>query len=136
MAGSSQSNDDDAISGINVTPLVDVMLVLLVIFMITAPVIYQTAIKIELPAAKTGEQRKNTPLSFTLSKDGRLQLDGHDVAMEELGAKVKAAMAKEPDGTAVIHADKDTPHGRVIELMDVLRDAGLLRFALSVQQKK
>ena len=136
MASSSSSSDDDVISGINVTPLVDVVLVLLVIFMITAPVIYQNAIKVELPAAKTGEQRRESPLNFTLTKDGGILLDAKPVDLGTVGASVKQALARNPEETAVINADKSTPHGRVIELMDALREAGMYRFALSVEGRQ
>src|SRR6476659_6646273 len=73
MAGGfGSTSEDDVISGINVTPLVDVVLVLLIIFMITAPVLYQSAIKVQLPKAKTGEQSNKSPLSFSISKEGSL----------------------------------------------------------------
>ncbi|MCC7440716.1 MAG: biopolymer transporter ExbD [Bdellovibrionales bacterium] len=137
MAGGSGGfgQDDDVISGINVTPLVDVVLVLLVIFMITAPAIYQTAIQVELPSAKTGDQRADTPLEVSVTKDGEMTLGKAVVSLDQIRAKVKEVIASKPDATAIIHADRATAHGRVVEIMDTLRDAGLFRFALSVKTK-
>ncbi|HTL11206.1 MAG TPA: biopolymer transporter ExbD [Bdellovibrionota bacterium] len=135
MAGPA-NQEDDIISGINVTPLVDVMLVLLVIFMITAPAIYQTSIQVELPSAKTGQQSASSPLQISVSKEGEFFVEKERVSMDQIKERVKAAVAKAPDATAIIQADRATSHGTVVELMDALRDAGLYRFALSVQSKQ
>ena len=135
MAGNANNSDDDAISGINVTPLVDVVLVLLIIFMVTAPVIYQSAIKVQLPKAQTGEvSPKNIPLSFTISKDGTLYW-GKDIisSWEELGRRLAKLGPEASNMTAIIGADAAVPHGSVIRLMDALRQAGLVHFALSVE---
>jgi biopolymer transport protein ExbD len=134
MAGSfGSSSDDEMISGINVTPLVDVVLVLLIIFMITAPVLYQSAIKVQLPKAKTGEQSEKSPLSFTLNRDGKLMWDKDEISWEALGKRLQALGPNVSQETAIISADEVTPHGIVIKLMDALRQAGLTRFALNVE---
>jgi biopolymer transport protein ExbD len=135
MAGGFQS-DDDVIAGINVTPLVDVVLVLLVIFMITAPIIYQSAIKVKLPQAKSGEDVQKSPLSFTLTQAGELSLGQEKLDWNTLGARVATLGAAVSEETAVISADENTAHGTVIRLMDILRQAGVTRFALNVQSKK
>lgn len=129
------SSDDDVISGINVTPLVDVVLVLLIIFLITAPVLYQSAIKVQLPKAATGEAAQKSPLQFTLDKSGQIQWDKEKLDWAGLSAKLTAMGDKAAQETAVISADKETAHGTVIRLMDTLRQAGLTRFALSVEGK-
>src|SRR3954463_5329180 len=89
MAGGFGGSDDDFISGINVTPLVDVVLVLLVIFLITAPVIYQSAIKVQLPKAQTGEE-KGAPsaFQFTLGKDGAIAWNEQKMDWETLERKL------------------------------------------------
>lgn len=132
MAGGFQS-DDDVISAINVTPLVDVVLVLLIIFLITAPVLYQSAIKVKLPSAKTGEQAEKSPLEFTISKEGELSIGKDKLDWSQLGAKLQSMGASAADQTAIISADEATPHGIVIRLMDGLRQAGITRFALNVE---
>jgi biopolymer transport protein ExbD len=133
MAGSFGSSDDDFISGINVTPLVDVVLVLLIIFMITAPILYQSAIKVQLPKAKTGEQSQKSPLAFSLSKEGALAWGKETIDWKTLGQRLSAMGERATQETAIISADEATPHGTVIRLMDSLRQAGLTRFALNVE---
>jgi biopolymer transport protein TolR len=133
MAGAA-SSEEETISGINVTPLVDVVLVLLIIFLVTAPVIYQSAIKVELPKAMTGEvSQKNVPLNFTISKDGTLHWGKDQLTWEELGRRLAALGSGVAMQTAVISADEAVPHGVVIRLMDVLRQAGLVHFAMAVE---
>ena len=139
MAGTSGSTDiegeDDVISGINVTPLVDVVLVLLIIFMITAPVIYQNAIKVQLPAAATGEaNQQRSPIEFTISKEGSLFWGKDAVTWETLGPRLsEAGKASGKEQMVMITADEATPHGVVIKLMDAVRQAGLSRIAVNVQ---
>lgn len=137
MAGGAfGSSDDDLISGINVTPLVDVVLVLLVMFLITAPVLYQSAIKVQLPKAKSGEQSEKSPINFTVSKDGELSWDQQKLSWEELTKRLAQLGPQAGEATALISADQATPHGTVIKLMDALRQAGLSRFAMNVESGK
>lgn len=134
MAGSfGSASDDDLISGINITPLVDVILVLLIIFMITAPVIYQSAIKVQLPQAKTGEQGAKNKFNFSVNKEGQLFWDKNPVDWADLPKRLAPFKEGISQETAMIHADKATPHGTVVQLMDALREVGLIRFALSVE---
>jgi biopolymer transport protein ExbD len=133
VAGFANSGDDDVISGINVTPLVDVVLVLLIIFLITAPVLYQSAIKVQLPKASSGEEQKKSPLNFTITRAGDLMWDKDKLDWPALTARLQGLGARAPEETAIISADEATPHGTVIKLMDALRQAGLTRFALNVE---
>jgi biopolymer transport protein ExbD len=125
--------EDDLISGINVTPLVDVVLVLLIIFLITAPVIYQSAIKVQLPRAKSGEEAMKSPLTFTLTREGDLAWNDERIDWSILGERLAGMSANLSEQTAMISADEGTPHGTVIRLMDALRQAGLTRFGLNVE---
>jgi len=127
------SDSDDVISGINITPLVDVVLVLLIIFLITAPVIYQSAIKVQLPKARSGEDTPSSPLNFTLTKDGSLFWGKEKLDWKAFGARLAAKGQTLSSETAIISADESTPHGLVVKLMDTLRQAGLSRFALNVE---
>ncbi|OFZ82203.1 MAG: hypothetical protein A2583_04680 [Bdellovibrionales bacterium RIFOXYD1_FULL_53_11] len=129
-------NEDDLISGINVTPLVDVVLVLLVIFLITAPVIYQSAIKVRLPSASTGEAAEKTPLSFTITKEGDVIWDKDRMTWDALQKRLAGIAKNGDDQTAVISADQAAAHGTVIKLMDMLRQAGINRFAMNVEISK
>ena len=128
----STGDQDDMISGINITPMVDVMLVLLVIFMMAAPSLYNASIKIELPSAKSGEKTEKVTLKFQLQKDGKITLDKRDVSKAELPELLKKSLAVDPKTDAVIEADRSLSHGTVIEFIDVLKTAGVTRFAIGV----
>jgi biopolymer transport protein ExbD len=127
-------SDDDTFSSINVTPLVDVVLVLLIIFMITAPAIYQSAIKVQLPKAKSGEtSTTSSPLSFTINSAGSLTWGKEAVDWDDLPSRLAKLGPSVTEQTAMISADATTPHGTVIRLMDALRQVGLTHFGLSVE---
>lgn len=116
------------IEGINVTPLVDITLVLLIIFMVTAKMVVQPAVPLDLPQAKQGEELQ-TIFVVTLPRDGSLLVDGEPVAEEALFERARAALAANPDLRAVIQADGDVPHRRVIGVLDRLKEAGIVRVA-------
>ncbi len=132
MAGSS-FDDDDGINDINITPLVDVMLVLLIVFMVTANYITQQTIPLELPKAATGEDSSSKNLAFSLDKDSKLFLDGKAVSFEELPAIIAERKAKNPEVQALVGADVKTPHGAVVKLIDVIRKNGITQFAINVE---
>jgi biopolymer transport protein ExbD len=132
MAGSSFVDDEEVFAGINVTPLVDVVLVLLVIFLMTAPVIYQSAIKIQLPKAASGEAQPQQPIRLALSSQGELTWDDQVIDWPALSSKLAARGSALADQTAVISADQATPHGTVVRLMDVLRQSGLTKIGINV----
>src|SRR5215467_1545195 len=110
--GSIYEDDDSAnmIVDINVTPLVDITLVLLIIFMVTASYIVQPALRVELPHAATGEDTVKTTLSLELEKDGTLSLNGTKASEDEVKAFIAKALPVKPDLQAVIAADKAVAH--------------------------
>ena len=135
MAGIASDNDDE-ITGINVTPLVDVMLVLLIIFMVTATYIVNRSINVNLPKADTGENNDKTKnLAFVLDAKNQLYLDGKPVSIEQVPELIKKEQAKAGNVplNAVISADKETPHGAVIKLIDTVRKHGITDFAINVE---
>jgi biopolymer transport protein ExbD len=131
MAGGAQETDD-AITGINVTPLVDVMLVLLIIFMVTAKLIVSQSVPLDLPKAASS-QDVQTVFSVDLAADGRMFVDSkpqpNDDAVFDLA---KAARQKNPELRAVIRADSTVPHGRVIHVLDLLKQSGVAKIAFGV----
>jgi biopolymer transport protein ExbD len=131
--GSGGSGDDELVSAINITPLVDVVLVLLVIFLMTAPVLYQSAIKVKLPSAQSGEQAEKSPLNFTITNDGNVIWDKEQVDWSTLSKRLGKLGPNAAEQTAIISADEKTAHGIVIKLMDTLRQAGVTRFAMNVE---
>lgn len=132
MAGSSQNDDDGLISGINVTPLVDVVLVLLIIFMVTARIIHSQGMPMDLPKAASGEAIQ-TVFSVELGADGRTLVDSEEVANDDIIAELaKSARAKNDDLRAVIRADLKVEHGRVIHVLDLLKRSGVGKIAFAV----
>ena len=132
MAGGSSNDDDGMISGINVTPLVDVTLVLLIIFMVTARIIVSQGMPMDLPKAASGEALQQV-FSVELSADGKTRVDSENLASDEgILALAKTAKAKTADLRAVIRADRKVEHGRVIHVLDLLKRAGVAKIAFAV----
>ncbi|TNE92249.1 MAG: biopolymer transporter ExbD [Deltaproteobacteria bacterium] len=132
--GAKFGGDDDVIADINITPFVDIILVVLIIFMVTATTIVQTSIKVNLPDASTGEATESTSLGLTLLGDGGLLLDGERVTPEELGRALEKAKAENDEVICLIAADKLVAHGRVIWLMDLVKSKGIAKFALNINK--
>lgn len=135
-AGAYPGGDDDnghMISGINVTPLVDITLVLLIIFMVTATYIVSPSIKVDLPRAASGSDQTKTTLLLTLGKDGSQHLNGQAADDDAVVRFIGATLPNNPDLQAVIAADRVVPHGRVVHLIDVVKRAGVKRFAINVE---
>jgi len=132
MAGGASQDTDDAITGINVTPLVDVTLVLLIIFMVTAKIIVSQSIPLDLPKAATGAEIQ-TVFSIVLAANGNVQVDSVPVTNDEaILSLAHDAHAKNNELRAVIKADSAVPHGRVIHVLDLLKQAGVAKIAFGV----
>ena len=128
--------DDDIIVGINVTPLVDVVLVLLIIFMVTATYIVRASIEVDLPRAAHGGETTGTMLSVVITRDGELYLDGVKRSEPELVARAREAAAASPEARAIISADKGALHGAVVRVIDVVKGAGISRFAINIEKER
>jgi len=128
-------DDDDLITGINVTPLVDITLVLLVIMMITASYVVSRSIPMDLPTAATGENHPTT-LSVSITRDGALYLDATPITEDALRARIHQAAAADPETRAVIAADGDTAHHAVVRVIDLLRREKVTRFAINVSPEE
>lgn len=128
-------NDNEVISSINVVPLVDIILVVLIIFMVTAPMFMKPTINVNLPKAASGEQTAPSKLNVALTADGRINLNGKFVNEEEVKVKALEEVAKNTDVQAIISADKDVPHGKVVGLLDIVKSAGVKKFAISIDKK-
>ncbi len=135
MAGSTSGGDDDMITGINVTPLVDIVLVLLIIFMVTATSIVKAQIGVDLPKAATGKAEIKTTLTFKVTQEGDYILDGDPATEEQIAAKIKKEKQIDPDIRAVVAADKGVNYGRVVELLDLIKLNGVTKFALNIERK-
>jgi biopolymer transport protein TolR len=118
------------LADINVTPLVDVMLVLLIIFMVTAPLL-TPGVKVDLPkAASATALNPKAPLIVSIGKDGALAFGADPVTLDTLGPAVKAKLAADPTQVVHIRGDADAPFGDVVQAMDRLRLAGVEHIAI------
>lgn len=131
MAAAS-NGDDDSIVAINVTPFVDITLVLLIIFMVTARIIVSQGMPMDLPKAASGDSIQ-TVFSVELTADGKTVVDSQPIASDDnIPPLAKSAKAKNKDLRAIIRADKKVEHGRVIHVLDLLNRAGVSKIAFAV----
>ena len=127
-------NTDEEISGINVTPLVDVTLVLLIIFMVTAKLIAGQGIPLDLPKAKTAGATQ-TVLSVSIDAQGGVLANGTKVSNDEdLKSRASSALKANPELRTVIAASTDASHGKVMHVLDTVRDAGITRVAFAADK--
>jgi len=122
-------------SEINVTPLVDVMLVLLVIFMVVTPLLHQE-LRVDLPVARASQDVTDPGhVHLTAAADGRISLNDKPVAREQLGAALAALYAARQDRTIFLQADRSLPYASVVDLMDACREAGIDRIGIITKKK-
>ena len=128
-----QEDDDGIISAINVTPLVDITLVLLIVFMVTAKIIVSTSLPLDLPKAAKGETVQMV-FGLELHANGDIVVDGKRMSDDKaVLALAREALSKNKDLRAVIRADKTVQHGRIIRILDLLKQAGVSKIAFGVQ---
>lgn len=133
MAGGKlKGGGDEPITDINIVPLVDIVLVVLIIFMVTATYIVKPAIKIDLPDATTGENVEPTSLGISVAADGRLLLDGEEISERALKARVAEEFAKDKNVVCLISGDKEARHGDVTHIIDVVKALGVTKFAINI----
>ena len=142
MAGTGPSYDDDEggggamIADINVTPLVDITLVLLIIFMVTAPMIVNNpSIKVELPKAATGDETLKSTLALTLQREAAggysLYANGEKTDEEKVKVLIPDMLSKNKDLQAIIAADRGIAYGDVVHIVDLVKSLGVHKFALN-----
>jgi len=127
------SDRNETIAEINVVPLVDIVLVILIIFMVSAPIFIKPSININLPQAASGKEKAPSNLNVTINAQGQIDYNGKMVTQAELSQLVVNDVKLNPDIHAVIAADKSVPHGTVIEILDRLQIDGVKKFAINVQ---
>ncbi|KCZ57569.1 ExbD/TolR family protein [Hyphomonas chukchiensis] len=123
---------------INVTPFVDVMLVLLIVFMITAPLLVRGE-DVALPKTRSGPiktEPNDAPLAITVKADGTIYVQNTEVSVEELGAKLAAIIGEGYEQQMYLRADAAVPYGRIMEVTSEVRAAGYTRLAFVTEQKK
>jgi len=125
-------NDEDIISSINITPLVDIFLVLLIIFMITSSVIDQREIALQVPRAANAGSQAPKASGLMVDRKGETYLDGQKLDTASIAAVLRGAVARDPDHQVLIEADRDLKYQAVVDVIDLVRGAGITKYALQV----
>jgi biopolymer transport protein ExbD len=133
MAGKLGSHGDEPITDINIVPLVDIILVVLIIFMVTATYIATPSIKVTLPDAATGENVEPSSLAIMVLADGALLIDGEPVTEPQLREQVRTAHAANADVVCLIAGDKMARHGDVTHVIDLVKQEGVAKFAINIE---
>ncbi len=127
---------DDPITDINVTPLVDVSLVLVIIFMVTAPLFSQPVMQVELPKAITDEGKESENVTITIDPEDRIAVNAKEVTKDELKGELKLQLLQSSDKVVIIRADNLTKHGVVIDALDMAKELGAKTMIFATEHKK
>ncbi|MFZ5627625.1 MAG: ExbD/TolR family protein [Spirochaetota bacterium] len=128
------AEEDGIVTGINVTPLVDITLVLLIIFMVTAHFVTETAVKVNLPKAAAAEVNPTPALTLTVAKNGELQLMGQKIDENGLRSNMAREATLNPGVRVVVAADEALIYRDVVKILDIIKQAGVTRVALSSEK--
>lgn len=134
MAGTTARGRRGGIVGINVTPMVDVVLVLLVIMMVSATYIVSQSLKVELPKTSTSDQAVDTVAAVTITKDGSYYFNQEPVDEGTLVTKLREAKATGNEVNLVVSADGEALHGKVVRVIDLAKVEGVTKFAIRVER--
>ncbi|MBI5211133.1 MAG: biopolymer transporter ExbD [Elusimicrobia bacterium] len=129
------SSEDPAITGINVTPLVDIILVVLIIFMATAPLIQRRAIKVDVPKAAYHERSATEALQIVMNEKREIFLGGKRLAAAQLAQELSKSVSLSPGVAVTLSADKALAYGEIVGLLDLVRGAGVKKIGLEVRNK-
>jgi len=133
MKPRAQARRKPLITDINITPLVDILLVLLVVLMVVSTYIVSQAMNVELPRTAAPDVANVDPLVLTLYRDGRVLIDGRTVPEIDVPDALLVEFQRRPDVALVISAGPAVPHGRVVQFVDLARRSGGTRFAIKVE---
>jgi biopolymer transport protein ExbD len=123
------------IVGVNVTPLVDVVLVLLIIMMVSATYIVSQSLKVELPKTASSDDTVSKTYVITITKDGKYFFNDRVIAKESLAAELRNAQKSAKDLSLVITADQNALHGQVVNVIDLAKVEGITKFAINVERQ-
>jgi len=124
------------ISGINITPFTDVVLVLLVIFMIATPLLIRSELKVNLPRTAAADSATARNIVVTIDAAGTVYLDGVRVAVPQLSSAIAAALAKRPGSPVIIMGDREVRYDLVVRVLEIARSSGVGRLSLAVEVRK
>lgn len=121
--------------GLDLTPLVDTVLNLLIFFMLSSSFAFQPGIRVRLPEAASKEEEPQRDLVLVLTRDQRLYLNDDPIQLPDLGTRLQEHLRARNDAVVIIKADRDVIHGRVVEVMDIAKEAGVTRLAIATEPK-
>lgn len=124
------------IAEINMIPLIDVSLVLLIIFMVMTPFLVQQQVRINLPKSVSGSETPDRPITIVIQREGELSLNGRAISVMTLESELKSELATNRDRPVVIQADKDIPLQKVVSVMDIAKRLQVSRLGISVEPPK
>ncbi len=125
----------DLITKVNVLPLVDVCLVLVIVFMVTAPLMMQPVMEVKLPKAVTAEGEEKENITITIALDGKIAVNEKNVTWEKLSAELTERIKRNQDKFVIIRADENASHGEMLKAMRIARDAGAKKLTVATEQK-
>jgi biopolymer transport protein ExbD len=131
-----EETDGEIFAEINITPLTDIFLVLLIIFMVTSSVIANTGKNVKLPEAQQTSSTPPKAVNVTIAKDGTIQVDGAAVRREALRAALEAALAKTEEKQVILRGDREIVYGEAVYVLDQAQLAGAAGFALATTKKQ
>ncbi|OGF47318.1 MAG: hypothetical protein A2452_13205 [Candidatus Firestonebacteria bacterium RIFOXYC2_FULL_39_67] len=126
--------DDKIISDINITPLTDVALVLLIIFMVTTPMILAGGINVKLPTATTADTTPQRNITISITRDGKVYLNDRETGFDGLQPALEQFLKNEKDKTVILNADKSVMHGQVVRVLDIAKKAGAVKLAIAAER--
>jgi biopolymer transport protein ExbD len=135
MKVSNDDDDGDIVAEINMTPLIDVMLVLLIIFMVSSTAALESGMDIELPkTALTNEKKDSEILVISLGKDGKVAVQGKSVKPEEITRRIASELKTLKTESVILEGDTSANLGRAVELMDMAKVAGAKNFSIAAEE--
>ncbi|WP_114417143.1 ExbD/TolR family protein [Marinospirillum perlucidum] len=124
-------NQEQEDSEVNLTPMIDVVFILLIFFIVTTSFVRESGIQVDPPQAATAESQSQTSILVAISPQGEVWVDGNPQSLASLGPRVARLLSERPQASVVIQADKEARSGRLVEVMDRLRQAGVNNLALA-----
>jgi biopolymer transport protein ExbD len=129
------SDDSNLVTGINVTPLVDITLVLLIIFMVTATFISEQALQVHLPKVVKEEKAPQPALTVSLGLDGQLKFNQKNIDLGGLAQQMTVETSVNPEVEVILKADKDVPYEKLAQVLDAIKLGGVQKVALAMDRK-
>jgi biopolymer transport protein ExbD len=132
--GAKSHSSSETISEINIVPLVDIILVVLIIFMVTAPALIKPSVAVNLPEAGSGDETTPSLLNIAVTADGTVLVNNEEVDEEGAKSLAKTEVERNPEVQAVVIADRDLGYGQVIRVLDWVKSVGVKNFAVTTDK--